>query len=268
MRVLLSERLRERRAALVGWVLGWLTLIGLYVATWPTVRAHAQQYDSILRDLPAAMRSAIGSQAGGAFSTPAGYFTAELLAVTGPVLAMTMGVLLGTAALARDEEDGTLEVLLAQPLERRTVLLARLLEGVLELLGVLAVGGLALWALGSAVDLRLGLLTCLRATEMLSLLGIEGLTLGILAGALFGRTGRSRALAGGLGLVVFLVNAAGPSISWLSGAVVVSPFHTLVASDPFRRLPPLGYVLVLLAPSLVFAVGAVVAFRRRDLHFR
>lgn len=268
MRTLLAQRLAERRNAVLGWALGWSVLVGMYVATWPTVRSHAEQYEGILRDLPAALRSAIGSSGPGAFGTPAGYLTAELLAITGPLLAMTMGVLLGAGALAREEEDGTLEVLLAQPVSRTEVLLARCAEAVLELLGVLLLGGVVLFLLGTLVDLQLGLLTCLRATGMLALLGGEGLALGLLVGAVTGRPGRSRALAGAAGLLVFLLNALGPSIHWLSGLVVVSPFHTLLGSDPFRRVPPWGAVAALAVPSLLMLVAAVVSFRSRDLRFR
>jgi ABC-2 type transport system permease protein len=268
MRTLVVQRWSERRRSILGWAAGWAVLVAMYVATWPTVRAHAEQYDGILRDLPAPLRAAIGSQAGGAFSTSAGYFTAELLAVTGPVLAMTMGVLLGAGAMAREEEDGTLELLLAQPVSRTKVLLARALEAALELLAVLLVAGCVLFALGTLVDLRLGLGTCLRATGMLALLGTEGLALGLLVGALSGRPGRSRAIAGGAALGAFLLNALGPSIGWLSGLVVISPFHTLVAGDPFRRVPPTASIGTLLAPSLLLLAVACVGFRRRDLRLR
>lgn len=267
MRALVERQLRDRRSSLIGWTLGWLTLIGMYVATWPTVRAHGQQYDDILKDLPAALRSAVGSQSDGAFSTPAGYFTAELLAVTGPVVAMTMGVLLGANALARGEEDGTLELLAAQPVSRSRLLASRLVEAVVELVAVLVVAGTGLYLLGRLVDLHLDLVTCLRSTVMLALLGAEGMSLALLVGAATGRSARARAAAGGAGLLVFLLNALGPSISWLSGAVAVSPFQTLVASDPFRRVPPVLSVTTLVLPTLLLTAGAWWAFRRRDLRF-
>lgn len=267
MRTLLLRQLRDRRSSVIGWTLGWLILISMYVATWPTVKNHGKQYDEILRDLPAAMRSAVGGANGSAFSSPAGYFTAELLAVTGPILVLTMGVLLGSGALAKDEEDGSLEVILAQPVSRTSVLVARFGEGLVEMLGVLALAGLSLYALGSAVDLHLSLGSCLQATAMLALLGIEGMTLGLLVAALTGRTSRARALTGAVGLIVFLLNALGPSISWLADLVVLSPFHTLLKSDPFRHVVPAGTVVTLVLPSLAFVFIAAWAFRRRDLRF-
>ena len=268
MRALLWQQWHDRRTALLGWLSGWSVLVGMYVATWPTVRSHAKQYDEILAGLPKAMQAAIGAEGGGAFSTPGGYLTAELLGVTGPIVAVTMGVLLGVTCLAHDEEDGTLELVLAQPVSRTRLLLSRALAGVGEIVVVLAGTSLLLWLLGLTVDLGLGFAASLRALLMLALLACEGLALSVLVGALLGRAARTRALAGGVGLLAFLLAALGPSIDGLHGAVRVSPFHTLVASDPFRHVPGAGSVAVLLLPTVAMVVTAVWAFRRRDLHFR
>jgi hypothetical protein len=90
----------------------------------------------------------------------------------------------------------------------------------------------------------------------------------VLAGALLGRATRTRAVAGAVALVAFLVAALGPSIGWLSSAVRLSPFHALVASDPFRHAPGAAAVLGLLLPSLVMVALAALVFPRRDLRLR
>ena len=268
MRALLWQQWHDRRAAVVGWWCGWSVLVGMYVATWPTVQAHARQYDEILAGLPKAMQTAIGAEGGGAFSTPGGYLTAELLGVTGPIVAVTMGVLLGVTCLAHDEEDGTLELVLAQPVSRTQLLLSRTLAGVGEIVTVLTGTSLLLWLLGMTVDLGLTLAASVRALLMLALLACEGLALSVLVGALLGRAARTRALAGGVGLVAFLLAALGPSIDGLQGAVRLSPFHALVASDPFRHVPPAASVAQLLLPTVGMVLAAALAFRRRDLRFR
>lgn len=265
---LVRQQWRDRRAAALGWLAGWCVLVSMYVATWPTVRSHAEQYDEILAGLPKAMRAAIGAEGGGAFSTPGGYLTAELLSVTGPIVAVTMGVLLGVTCLAHDEDDGTLELLLAQPVSRTRLVLSRAAAGLAEIVVVLVVAGVVLWLLGLAVGLGLGLAASARALALLALLACEGLGLSLLVGALLGRAARTRALAGGVGLLAFLLSALGPSIAALSGAVRVSPFHTLVASDPFRQVPDWQHVALLVLPTVVMVALAAFAFRRRDLRLR
>jgi ABC-2 type transport system permease protein len=268
MRALISLQWRERRAARVGWSVAWAVLVAMYVATWPVVRAHGKQYDEILAGLPDAMRAAMGATGGSAFSTPGGYLTAELLAIVGPLVAVTMGVLLGVACLAREEEDGTLEVLLAQPVTRVRLVLARALAAGAEILAVLVLSALVLWGVGAAVDLGLGLWVSLRAMGMLALLAFEALFLSLAIGAATGRAARSRAAAGGVALGCFLVATLGPSIEALEPLVQLSPFRTLVDSDPFRQGPELVHLLALTLPSLLLLSLATWVFRGRDLRLR
>lgn len=265
MIAVVRQQWHDRRGAAVGWLAGWSVLVLMYVATWPTVRSHARQYDEILAGMPKAVRAAIGAEGSSPFSTPGGYLTAELLGITGPLIAVTMGVLLGVSSLARDEQEGTIELVLAQPLARRRLVFDRVLAGGLEVLFVLGMTAMLLWTAGLAVGLGLGLGACLRAFGMLALLTLQGLTLGVLVGAFTGRASRSRAVAGAVGLAAFLLATLGPSVKALSGAVPISPFRTLVASDPFRHGPPALHVLELAVPSVVFLVVAVLRFAKRDL---
>lgn len=259
----LRDAWRRGRLSAVGWGASWAFLVALYVASWPAVRSNGERLDSLMRDLPGAMEGLFGGT--GAISTAEGYLTAELLAFTGPLLVAAMGVLRGTRALAAEEEDGSLELLLAQPVGRTRVLLEKLAAAALELTLVVGLAGAALLGLSPLVDMGLAWDACLRAFLVLWLLGLEALTLGLLLGAWTGRAARSRAVAGGVLLVAFLLHAVGPSVPGMADLASWSPFSTVLDSDPFRRGLRAGAVLTLLLPSLVATCVAVLAFRRRDL---
>lgn len=264
---LLLLALREQRGAFFGWAASWLLLVSVYVASWPAVRDNGEKYDEILSDLPVAMRKMLGSAAAsGVFSTAEGYFTVELLSVTGPALVVIMALLRGTKLVAHEEETGPLETLLAQPVSRTRVLLERGAAAALELVAVLACAGAGLLAIGSLVDVGLSVTQVLRAFSVLALLALEALALGVFFGALLGRVGRSRAVGGGVLLVAFLLHAVGSSIPGVSWAVPLSPFHTVVASDPFRHGVAAGALLALTIPTCALMTASVAAFRRRDVH--
>jgi ABC-2 type transport system permease protein len=266
--VLLRQMLRSRRWSMVGWSLGWLVLACLYAATWPTVRDHASSYDQILQDLPAALRAAIGAEGSGTFSTAAGYLTAELLSFTGPVLATALGVLLGAKVTAESEQDGTLELLLAQPLSRARVLLTRTAGATCEIVLELTVAGLGLWLVGQLVDLGLGPVPCLRATSMLALTALLWLSLTVLVAAVTGRTGVSRGTVGALAGAAFVLNALGPSLDAVRHAVFLSPYHVLMASDPFRQVPDPLRLVAFVGPATLAVGLAAWSFTRRDLRLR
>lgn len=257
---------RKQRSAVLGWSASWLLLVAVYVSSWPSVRDNGAKYDEILQDLPSAMRNLLGSSAEqGAFSSPEGYFTAELLAVTGPILVVTMGLILGSKAVAADEESGVVELLLVQPVTRTRLLVERLLASLLQSVLVLTTAAVGLLALGSLVDLGLSAAQVVRAFGVLALLAVQALCLGALLGAVTGRVGRSRAWGGAVLLVLFLLHAVGPSIPQVADAVPLSPFATALDSDPFRQALTAGVVLTLLVPSLVLVAASVVVFLRRDL---
>ena len=263
---LMKVSLRQQRLGVAGWAATWCLLLGLYVATWPAIRSNGKKYDDILASLPPAMKALIGSGSqSGAFSTAAGYFSAELLALTGPVLVVAMGLLHGTRAVAHDEETGALELLLAQPVTRAQVLLERFVAELALILGVLGIAGLAMVALSPLADVGLGVLAVLRAFLLLALLSVEALSLGILLGAVFGRVGRSRAWGGAVLLVAFLLHAFGPSVTWLSWGEDVSPFALVVGADPFRHGLQLSTLLTLALPTLAMVVAATRVFSSRDL---
>jgi ABC-2 type transport system permease protein len=260
---ILRLSLRQQRLGICGWAATWCLLIGLYVASWPAVRSNGQKFDDVLADLPAGMKALIGSA--GAFSTAEGYFSAELLALTGPVLVVAMGLLHGTRAVAHDEESGALELLLAQPVTRARVLVERLAAELVLVVAVLAAAGVTLLGLGTFADVGMSFAQVARAVLLLVLLATEALALGVLLGAVFGRVGRSRAWGGAVLLLAFLLHALGPSVSWLAWGEDVSPFATVVGADPFRHGLQLHTVVLMGLPSVVLLVVAGWVFARRDL---
>jgi ABC-2 type transport system permease protein len=257
---------REQRNAFVGWGLAWCSLVAVYAFSWPAIGTSAGSYDALLDDMPEALRALLGSSGPGSLSTPAGYLTAELLSVTGPLMMVAMGVLAGTRALAGEEEAGSLELLLAQPVRRTAVLLSKLTSCLIGVTGVLLLAGVLLVAVRPLVGLELGAGAVARAMLMLGLLSVEALALGLALAALTGSVGRSRALAGAVTVALFVLHALGPVLPALTDVASWSPFHTVLASDPFRQPVGAGPLLALALPAAAMTALAVLAFRRRDLH--
>ena len=55
------------------------------------------------------------------FASASGYLTSKLFAITVPIIFIIYGVLLGAAAVGREEDRGTAELLLTAPITRRRV---------------------------------------------------------------------------------------------------------------------------------------------------
>ncbi|MGH8972816.1 MAG: ABC transporter permease subunit, partial [Acidimicrobiia bacterium] len=132
--LVLARYLHDHRRSAGWWALGMAGLVVFTVAFYPSVKGNAS-FDELFADLPPAVRALVGAQEGIPLTSPAGYLHARLFAIMVPVLLLIFGVGAGARAIGGSEADGTLELLLANPVTRLRVAAERYLAVVL-LLGV------------------------------------------------------------------------------------------------------------------------------------
>lgn len=202
---------------------------------------------------------------GGDMSTPEGFYQLETYGLMAPIAFSVVTVLIGARALAGEEANRTMGLLLANPIKRSTVVLEKTAAMVVHA----SVVALALFAgvVGGSMLGRLGMSPGrIAATTALAML--IGLVFGALALLLSAATGRTRvAVYGTVGLALFLYVANGflPFAAGLDNLVYFGPFHYYLSSDPLLNGMHWGHGGVLLAAFITLVIGAVFAFDRRDL---
>jgi len=113
MSIIRSE-LQVRSRATLGWVVGVVLLVVMIIAFYPAVR-NLSSLDAIYAGLPKALQGLLG---GSDLVSPTGYLRTQLFAFFLPVVLLIFGMGRGAATLAGEEEDRTLDLLLAQPISR------------------------------------------------------------------------------------------------------------------------------------------------------
>lgn len=254
--IFLTElRLRFRNVAFAA--LG-LALVALLVgALYPSLGDEVGKID---------VPSGVGNFIGGAdFATIAGWLRAEIMSVYGPLVVAGVAITSATATTAGEEEDRIFALVLAHPVSRTTLLLAKAaaLGVLLAMLAVVLFGGLLASVAVAGGGIGAGDLAAV-AVHLL----FFGLAFGALALALGAGTGR-RSLAGGgaaaIAVAMFVVNGVAPLLGSASWIRYLTAFHYYEGADPITRgIHPTGIaVLAALTIGLV-AVGAI-GFERRDL---
>src|SRR5262249_25677380 len=76
-------------------------------------------FDQLYKNLPKSFQGLVGNLQ--SLKTVAGYASQEIFALRIPLLVLIMGIILFSALLAGDENEGTLQPLLAQPVTRTKV---------------------------------------------------------------------------------------------------------------------------------------------------
>jgi len=249
-----------RRSGLL-WLASLAALVALTVAFWPAFEG-ASGISQAIEQLPASLVQAFGLAGIG---TPAGFLQANLYDFIVPLLIGGATVGFANGLTAADEDAGRLELVLAQPVTRQAVFVARALA---------ALGWLVVLTLGTAVvqiasDRLVGLeIGDARIIETSVLCGLLGAFHGGLALLIAGLRPRSGVVLGvTLAVLVagFVVTALFPLSSDLRDLVHVSPWDWAFAGDPLRSPTDPWRYLVLGLPAVAFAAIGAFAFSRRDV---
>jgi ABC-2 type transport system permease protein len=265
-RSVFSKSLRDYRVAILGWGIGLGLLVYFYYAT---ILSQLAGSSSAQLQQIAEQFSFFGETVEA--NTPGGYITFKIMGSV-PVVLGIWAVLAGARMTRGEEESGALDILLATPQSRASVLVQKVLAlavatGLISLLvGVLVLAGMAS-AHGSlpaevAVDPGAALMAGVNA-------GISAFLFGALALLLAQFMGRGAAAgwAGGLMALSFIVEGTGRAITGASG---VRPFSPLYYYDKSLPLVPghgmnWGAFAVLVVLAVLLAGVAVPLFLRRDI---
>lgn len=211
---------------------------------------------------PEALLALVG---GGDVSTPEGWYQVETFGLMAPIAVMIVTVIMGGRALAGEEANRTMGLLLANPISRSAVLLQKTLAMVLYGLavGFATFAGVAVGSLVGGLGMDMG---NIAATSLL--VTLLGLVFGALALALSAGTGRVPVAtygAVGVALVLFLLNAFLPLNNRLAGYAKWSPFYYYLSSDPLNNGMHWGHGALLAGLTAALIGVSILVFRRRDL---
>ena len=251
----------EHRRALVGWLAGLMGLAVVMLALYPTVKGN-EAITKLIESYPETFRKLF---AVADYTTGAGYLRAEIFSFMAPLLVVIMAVLWGGDVVAGEEERGTIDVLLANPVSRRRVVMEKWAAMMLGVVVVMAGLGAALGVGAQIVGLHVGwdaLTSVVLATTLLAALYA---TVALALGAATGRRGLARGVSTLLAVAAYLVSSLAEIVRWLRPVRPLSPWYHALGVDPLASgfLPV--HLLVLAGITVVLVAGAVVAYERRDL---
>ena len=261
---ILRRSLLDSRRATAWWSFGLVVLVAMIVAVYPAIHRN-RSLTKLVRDYPEALKAFIGFGGAVDYTTAAGYLGTELFSFMVPLLLLVVGIGAGARAIAGDERAGTFDLLLANPISRRRVVLERLGALATELLALVFVLWAAL-AIGTALagmDIAVGRLAA--ATAEAGLLALVFGALALLVGCARGSTTTAVAVPAAAAVAAYLVNALAALVHALEPVRKASPFYLYTSGDPLRRGLPLAQTALLVLLAGVFGALAPPALERRDL---
>ena len=264
LRNIALKSLRDIRRGFLWWSLGLIGFVALIVSVYPTVHSNPS-LNKLAQDYPKALQAFIAFGGAVDYASAAGYLGIELFSLMVPLLLLVAAIGTGAGTIAGEEERGTLELLLANPVSRTKVVLEKTAALVLEIAGLGVVLWLALWigALLSNMDISAGHLAA--ATLSAVLLALAFGAIAVLLGAATGRRTVAIGLTAATAVAAYLVNGLAPLVHALEVPQKISPFYHYAVGDPLRNGVSFTHLGVLIAVAVAATALAPWFFSRRDV---
>jgi len=263
LRNVFLKTLRDQRRAMLWWVISLLALAAYLAVLYPSI-ANTPSYNQMLQAWPKEIVASVMGEFPD-YSTPEGYMNSTTYFMMVPLLFIAFTAGLGASAIAGEEEHGTLDLLLANPLPRWRLVLDKFaaLAVLTWVLGVALWLGLAAGAAAVDMDLDLGRLAAVTLSAVL--LGLAFGALALAVGAVTGKRGLSTALASVVGVAAYFINSLAPVVKGLEPYRKLSLLYYYIGADPLRNGLNLGHAAVLVGVTVVLLAVAVLAFEHRDV---
>lgn len=264
LRDVFLKTLRDTRRAVLWWSLGLVGLTAMMVAVYPTVRDNPD-LNELVEDYPEALKAFIAFGGDLDYVSGAGYLGSELFSFMVPLLLLIAAIGAGARAIAGEEESGTLDLLLANPISRRRLVLEKLGALGAEIAALALVLWLSLVVGVEAVGMGVSAAHLAAATGSAALLAFAFGAIALLLGAATGRRALAVGVASAGAVAAYLVSSLAALVDFLEPARTASPFYHYVASDPLRQGLALGHVGFLVLLGALAAALAPLFLDRRDV---
>ncbi len=255
---------KQRKAFIIWWCIAIIGFIGLNLAFYPSFKDQAQQLEKAFSQLSETAVAFFSDT--GEFFSPEGYLSSQVFYLMLPMLLSILAINLGNSLLAKEEREGTIELLLSRPISRTQLLNVKILSGLVILGFVGVVATISITLICKMVGIEVPLPNILIASLLSVLFAV---TIGAVAFVLsaLGRFGRgaSIGIATSIALGGYILSSLIGVATWLEWPARFLPFYYYrpaeVLTGTYNWLNTL-YFFTLIAFCYLLSV---IVFRKRDI---
>lgn len=253
----------QRRWSTIWWSVGVFSFIFITMVFYPTFKDSAAALEKSFASLPKAALQLFGGSSD--FFSPVGYLNSQIFFLMLPLLMTMLAVALGSSLIAREEQDMTIELLLARPVSRTRLLLGKIIAGsiILVIVSAVAMATVVLAARVFGVDI---------ASSAIAAASFNSFLLAYCTGAiafLLAATGRARGAAIGISAFIgfggYMITSLSGTVDWLKAPAKAFPFNYYQSEAILRGTYHWASALFFVAVIIVCGGLSYVAFRRRDI---
>lgn len=261
---LIKWNLWQRRLSTFWWILGVSAFNFINLIFYPSFRDQSEELNKSLEQLPRAAKQLFAGSSD--FLSPVGYVNSQIFYFLLPLLISVLAITLGSSLVAKEEREGTIELLLSRPISRAKLIVAKAISGMILIVSITLASFLVIILTAKIVDLEVpignmlnttvaavALSTCIGSVAFLiTMIGKSGKALSV---------GVSTFIALGGYVVVSLSGTA----EWLKIPSKVFPFYYYRSESILRGNFEIKYMIFYIIVITTCSVLSWIFFRRRDL---
>lgn len=254
----------QRRWSTIWWLVGLFVFIFINMVFYPTFKDSAAELEKSFASLPEAALQLFGGSSD--FFSPIGFLNSQIFFLMLPLLLTMLAVSLGSSLIAREEQNLTIELLLARPVSRTRLLAAKIIAGTI-ILGIVSLVSLVTVVVTARMFELEGV-----PSSAIALASFNSFLLAYCTGAiafLLAATGRARGAAIGIGAVIgiggYLISSLAGTVDWLKAPAKALPFNYYQSEAILRETYHWTSALFFVAVIAACGILSYIAFRRRDI---
>lgn len=252
--------LYNRRRSTLWYAVGMALYMLVIVALYPSFK-HSTELNKLTQgNSPlAALFGATGT-----LTSPAGWMNVNAYANFLPLIMLLLTIGYGASAIAGQNEDGTLGLLVVLPLRRQRILAGKTATMVVQAL-ILDLVVAACVYVGRAFQVTLDPGHVATVTLAVLLLGIDMGLIALALGAATGSRGTAIGISSALAALCYLINSLAPVVNWIHPLRYASLFYWAVGNQQLTNGAGPGSLAVLLGVAIAAAISANLTFQRLDI---
>ncbi len=262
---LFRKTLKEISISWPSYAVGLALYVYLILSVWPTIHQRAAEFEKLFANYPKGLLQVFGGSAT-SITTPEGYITVEFFAFIWFIIVGAFVIAYGTGAIGKEIESGTIEILLSQPITRISSLITKSITLFAGTIGLVVLTTLSTYTFGKAFDLNLKPEGILALTVIGSLFFLAIASFSLFFSVLLGERGRAALISASILTTMYIITVLAGLADWPKKVNDISLFHYYDAQKlltsghvPFRS------VLVYAGIIIVFYIGSILVFNRRDI---
>ena len=261
MKTIWRYTLLRLRGQIIGWGLALAALALIVAPLYDTVVRMRSQIEQLVGTLPPQFTALIGGM--DTLFNPAGFLDARYFMFL-PLILGVFAAIIGSGLLVSDEENGTLDLILAHPVRRVDLFIGRWLAFAAALIGILLVAWVGLVLGSSLSSIKLDWLKALQPFASLFAVTIWFGGLALLLSMILPSRRLAASVSSLIVMASFFITTLSSISSDLSGLAAWSPIAAYqggkaITSFDFSKFA--GLCLV----SIIFAAIGLWLFQRRDI---